>query len=80
MRERPLISSSIFLQLAALRYFTQPSVPNVLTVDFQSWRRWFAGIARGAGNTDWAVAAALGHDTSGLKGSFTMGRTITPVL
>ena len=48
-------------------------MPNVLAVDFQSWRRWFAGIARGAGNTDWAVAAVLGHNTSGLKGNLTMG-------
>jgi hypothetical protein len=30
-------------------------------------------MARDAGNTDWAVAAVLGHDTSGLKGNLTMG-------
>ena len=42
-------------------------------VDFHSWRRSFAGMARDAGNSDWAVAAVLGHDTSGLKGNLTMG-------
>lgn len=42
-------------------------------MDFRSWRRSFAGIARDAGNIDCAVAAVLGHDTSRLKGNLTMG-------
>ena len=73
-RERSMPASKAFGKLREkLGVGGKPDGQRQSNVDFHSWRRWFAGMARDAGNTDWAVAAVLGHDTSGLKGNLTMG-------
>lgn len=73
-RERSMPASKAFGKLREkLGIGGKPDGQRQSNVDFHSWRRWFAGMARDAGNTDWAVAAVLGHDTSGLKGNLTMG-------
>lgn len=73
-RERSMPASKAYGKLREkLGVGGKPDGQRQSNVDFHSWRRWFAGMARDAGNTDWAVAAVLGHDTSGLKGNLTMG-------
>jgi hypothetical protein len=73
-RERSMPASKAYGKLREkLGIGGKPDGQRQSNVDFHSWRRWFAGMARDAGNTDWAVAAVLGHDTSGLKGNLTMG-------
>lgn len=75
-RERSMPASKAYGKLREkLGVGGKPEGQRQSNVDFHSWRRWFAGMARDAGNTDWAVAAVLGHDTSGLKGNLTMGAT-----
>ena len=73
-RERSMPASKAYGKLREkLGVGGKPDGQRQSNVDFHSWRRWFAGMARDAGNTDWTVAAFLGHDTSGLKGNLTMG-------
>lgn len=73
-RERSMPASKAYGKLREkLGVGDKPEGQRQSNVDFHSWRRWFAGMARDAGNTDWTVAAVLGHDTSGLKGDLTMG-------
>ena len=73
-RERSMPASKAYGKLREkLGVGGKPDGQRQSNVDFHSWRRWFAGMARDAGNTDWTVAAVLGHDTSGLKGNLTMG-------